>query len=91
MSVTILMPGPTNTDFFERAEMEDTKVGAEGKYDNDPADVAKQGFEALMAGEEKVVAASLKTKAQGWAGKVLPDSAKANFHRKLSEPGSANP
>jgi short-subunit dehydrogenase len=89
VSVTILMPSPTNTNFFDRAKLDDTQAGSEEKYENDPRDVAKQGFDALMAGEEKVVAASLKTKLQGWASKVLPESTKANFHRKLSEPGSA--
>jgi short-subunit dehydrogenase len=79
------MPGPTDTEFFERAEMEDTRIG-QGPQD-DPADVARQGFEALMAGEERVVAASLMTKAQGRAGRLLPDSLKAKAHAKMAEPG----
>ena len=58
-----LMPGPTDTEFFERADMLDTKVGAGEK--DDPADVARDGFEALMAGKERVVSASLSTKLQG--------------------------
>jgi len=87
VSVTALMPGPTDTNFFHRAEMDDTKVGA-GKKD-DPAQVAKQGFEALMKDKEKVVAGSAKTKAQGAMSKVLPDRAKAEMHRKMAEPGSA--
>jgi uncharacterized protein len=87
VTVTALMPGPTDTEFFERAEMEDTKVGAEDK--DDPAEVAKQGFEALMAGKERVVGGSLKNKAQVLASKVLPDSAKAEMHRKMAEPGTA--
>jgi uncharacterized protein len=87
ITVTALMPGPTDTQFFDRAEMQDTNVGA-GKKD-DPAVVAQQGFEALMKGKEKVVAGSLKTKLQGAASKVLPDSAKAQMHRKMAEPGSA--
>ena len=86
--VTSLMPGPTDTNFFHRAEMDDTKVGA-GKKD-DPALVAKQGFEALMDGKEKVVAGSTKTKVQGAASKVMPDKAKATMHRKMAEPGSAS-
>lgn len=89
VSVTILMPGATDTNFFHRAGMDNTKVGSEDKFENDPAEVARQGFEALMAGREKVVAASLKTKLQGLASKFLPDRLKAEFHRKLSEPGSA--
>jgi uncharacterized protein len=87
VTVTSLMPGPTDTEFFERADMLDTKVGADDK--DDPADVARDGFEALMAGKERVVSASLKTKAQGRAGRFMPDSAKAEMHRKMAEPGSA--
>lgn len=90
VSVTILMPGPTHTNFFHRAHMDDTQVGSEGKFENDPADVARQGFLALMAGREKVVAASLKTKIQGWASQILPERLKAEIHRKMSEPGTAS-
>jgi short-subunit dehydrogenase len=86
--VTSLMPGPTDTNFFHRAEMDDTKVGASKK--DDPALVAKQGFEALMSGKEKVVAGSAKTKVQGAASKIMPDKAKAEMHRKMAEPGSAS-
>jgi short-subunit dehydrogenase len=87
VSVTSLMPGPTETNFFHRAEMDDTKVGASEK--DDPADVAKQGFEAMLKEKQKVVAGSLKTKAQGVASKVMPDRMKAEMHRKMAEPGSA--
>jgi short-subunit dehydrogenase len=87
VSVTSLMPGPTDTEFFERAEMLDTAVGAGEK--DDPADVARDGFEALMAGDERVVSHSLKTKVQGRASRALPDSVKAKMHRKMAEPGSA--
>jgi short-subunit dehydrogenase len=88
VTVTSLMPGPTDTEFFHRAEMDDTRVGASQK--DDPALVAKQGFEALMKGEEKTVAGSVKTKVQAAASKVLPDSAKAQMHRKMAEPGSGD-
>jgi uncharacterized protein len=87
VTVTALMPGPTDTEFFERADMLDTKVGTEDK--DDPADVAREGFEALMAGKERVVSASMKTKLQGRASRFMPDSAKAEMHRKMAEPGSA--
>jgi len=87
VTITSLMPGPTETEFFERADMLDTKVGASDK--DDPADVARDGFEALMTGKERVVSASLSTKAQARAGRLLPDSAKATMHRKMAEPGSA--
>jgi uncharacterized protein len=86
VTVTSLMPGPTDTEFFERADMLDTKVGAEDK--DDPADVARDGFEAMMAGKERVVSASMKTKLQGRASRILPDGAKAEMHRKMAEPGS---
>jgi short-subunit dehydrogenase len=87
VSVTALMPGPTDTNFFHRAEMEDTRVGAGAK--DDPAQVAKQGFEALMKDKQKVIAGSAKTKVQGVAAKVLPDRATAEMHRRMAEPGSA--
>jgi uncharacterized protein len=87
VTVTSLMPGPTDTEFFERAGMLDTKVGSDEK--DDPGDVARDGFEALMAGDERVVSASLSTKVQARAGRVLPDSVKAEMHRKMAEPGSA--
>ncbi|MFD7436002.1 SDR family NAD(P)-dependent oxidoreductase [Streptomyces sp. NPDC059861] len=88
LTITSLMPGPTETEFFRRADMEDTKVGQQEK--DDPAKVAKDGFEALMSGKKKTVAGSAKTKAQGLVNKVLPDSAKAAAHRKMAEPGSAD-
>jgi hypothetical protein len=62
--------------FSERVSMLDTKVGASDGKD-DPADVARDGFEALMAGKERVVASSLSTKRQGRASRFMPDSAKA--------------
>jgi short-subunit dehydrogenase len=81
------MPGATETEFFERAGMEDTEVGAGEK--DDPAEVARQGFDALMADEEKVVAGALKNRVQVAAGRVIPDRVKAEQHRKMAEPGSA--
>jgi short-subunit dehydrogenase len=87
VTITALMPGPVETEFFERAEMLDTKVGADDK--DDPADVARDGFEALMAGKERVVSHSLKTKVQGRASRFVPDGVKAEQHRKMAEPGSA--
>lgn len=88
VTITSLMPGPTETDFFRRADMEDTRVGASPK--DDPAQVAEQGFHALMKGEAKLVAGSLTTKASGLANDVLPDAAKAQAHRLMAEPGSAD-
>lgn len=88
VTVTSLMPGPTDTNFFHRAGMDDTQVGAKKK--DDPADVAKQGFEALMAGKDAVLAGSPMTKLQGNVSKVLPDTVNSELHRHLTEPGSAD-
>jgi short-subunit dehydrogenase len=87
VTITALMPGPTDTEFFERAEMEDTKVGAGEK--DDPRQVARQGFEALMEGKQKVVGGSVKNKAQAAVAGVIPDKVKAEMHRNMAEPGSA--
>ncbi len=88
VSVTALMPGPTETEFFHRADMDETHVRVSKK--DAPDDVARQGFEALMAGKDKIIAGSLKTKIQGHASQVLPATATAEQHRKMSEPGSAH-
>ena len=87
VTVSVLMPGATETDFFARADMLDTKVGA-GKKD-DPADVAKVGFKAMMAGEGDVVA-GLKNKIQATVANVTPASVLAQAHRKQAEPGTAD-
>jgi len=86
VTVTALQPGATDTEFFERAEMENTKV-AQGKKD-DPADVAKKGFEAMMAGKDKVIAASMKSKLEGLAGEILPEPTKAKMQGGQTRPGS---
>lgn len=89
VTVTALMPGATATNFFHRAGLDDTKVGADVRKD-DPAEVARLGFEALMDGRDSVLAESLKTKVAGVVSKILPDPLKAEMHSKMSEPGSAN-
>jgi len=89
VTVTALQPGATETNFFHRAGMDDTKV-AQMKH-SDPADVARQGFEALMAGKDHVVSALAMEQAQVAMGKVMPETTKAKMHRHVSEPGSANP
>jgi uncharacterized protein len=88
VTVTALMPGPTETNFFHRAGMDDTRVGASEK--DSAEEVARQGFEALMAGKDKVVAGALSNKLMAAAAKVLPEPVTAAQHRKLSEPGSAH-
>ena len=81
-------PGATETEFFHRADMDDTKVGANPKKD-DAAMVAKTGFDALMKGEGDVVA-GWKNKLQAAAAAVIPDSILAEQHRKMAEPGTAS-
>ena len=87
VTFTCLMPGATDSEFFERADMLDTKVGADDK--DDPADVARDGFEALMNGDERVVSASMKTKLQARASRLLPDKVKSAMHGDMAEPGGA--
>lgn len=89
IAVTALQPGPTDTNFFHRAGLDDTKVGSEGKYTNDPAEVARQGYDALMKNEDHVFASSFRTKVQGELGKFVPESVKAEQHRKMAEPKGA--
>lgn len=85
VTVTCLMPGATETEFFQRADMMDTKVGTQEK--DDPADVAKDGFEAMMKGEGDVVS-GWKNKLQTTIANVTPASVLAEQHRKIAEPGS---
>ncbi|HEX4789604.1 MAG TPA: SDR family NAD(P)-dependent oxidoreductase, partial [Actinospica sp.] len=87
VTVTALMPGPTDTNFFERAGMQDTKLDKGPK--DDPADVARDAVEALLAGKDHVVAGSWRNKAQAAAARVMPAPAAARTQRKLTEPGSA--
>lgn len=87
VTVSCLMPGPTDTEFFERADMLDTKVGADPKK-ADPADVAKVGYRAMQKGEGDVVA-GFKNKLQAAMAAVTPQSVLAEQHRKMAEPGSA--
>ncbi|MGI9158098.1 MAG: SDR family NAD(P)-dependent oxidoreductase [Marmoricola sp.] len=84
VTVTALLPGPTDTDFFERADMQDTRVGSTDK--DDPADVARSGFDALMAGKDQGVAGSVMNKAQVAAGKLVPDWLKARIHEGMTAP-----
>jgi uncharacterized protein len=86
VTVTCLMPGATETEFFERADMMDTKVGTAKK--DDPADVAKQGYDAMMSGSDGVIT-GWKNKLQVAASRVLPASVSAEQHRKQAEPGTA--
>ena len=86
VGVTCLMPGPTETEFFARAEMLDTSVGQDKK--DDPAEVARVGFDAMKRGEGDVVS-GWKNKLQSALAAVTPASRLAEQHRKMAEPGSA--
>ena len=85
VTVTCLMPGATETQFFERADMMDTKVGQEKK--DDPAEVAQTGFDAMMRGDGDVVT-GWKNKLQSAIASVTPSDILAEMHRKMAEPGS---
>lgn len=87
VSVTALMPGPTETQFFERADMMDTKVGQAEK--DDPAMVAKTGYEAMLKGEGDVVA-GLKNKVQATMSRVMTKDQLAAMHTGMAEPGSGD-
>jgi len=83
VTVTCLMPGPTETKFFERADFEDTALGRAKKAD--PADVARKGYEAMLAGKPSVITGFMN-KLQAAAAGVLPDTMLAEMHRKAAEP-----
>lgn len=87
VTVTCLIPGATDTEFFERADMMDTKVGADPKKMS-AEEVAKIGFHAMEKGEGDVVA-GLKNKIQAAMAAETPDSILAEKHRKMAEPGTA--
>lgn len=87
VTLTTLMPGPVETEFFARADMLDTSVGANPNK-SDPADVAKDGWDALMDGKASVVS-GWKNKVQASLANVTPAGILAEQHRKMAEPGSA--
>jgi short-subunit dehydrogenase len=89
VSFTCLMPGATDTEFFARADMLDTKVANDEKMMMQADEVAEIGFKAMLKGEADVVA-GLKNKLQVAASKVLPSQVTAEMHRKLAEPGTAD-
>jgi len=88
VTVTALMPGPTDTNFFARADMEDTRLGQMKK--DDPREVARDGFEALMAGKDHVVAGAKKNKLQVAAAQVVADKAIARLQGPMVKPRSGD-
>jgi short-subunit dehydrogenase len=87
VTVTCLKPGATETEFFERAHMEDTKIGQAKK--DDPADVAKTGWEAMKSGEPSVIY-GMKNKLQVAGAEMMTDAMTAKMHRAQAEPGTGS-
>lgn len=87
VTVSCLMPGPTKTEFFERAGMKDTAVGQDDSKES-AADIARVGFDMMMAGEAGVVS-GLKNKVQAAVANVIPNEILAEQHRKKAAPGTA--
>ena len=87
VTITTLMPGPVETEFFERGDMMDTSVGTDPKK-SDPADVAKDGYDAVMNGKASIVS-GWKNKIQQALANVTPAALLAEQHRKMAEPGTA--
>ena len=83
--VTALQPGPTDTNFFRRAQMEvSTRVGRGSK--DDPAKVARQGYEAVLGGDDKVVAGNPLNKVQAASTRLMPERLRATVHSLLTKP-----
>ncbi len=87
ITLTTLMPGPVETEFFDRADMMDTDVGTSDRK-SDPAKVAQDGWDALMSGKHSIVS-GWKNKLQVAAAHVLPAEVTAHMHRNMAEPGTA--
>lgn len=88
VTISTLMPGPVDTEFFDRGDLMDTSVGTDPNK-SDPADVAKDGWNAVMGGKPSIFS-GWKTKIQGVLANVTPGSVLAEQHRKMAEPGSAD-
>ena len=85
VTVTSLMPGPTETEFFSRADMQDTRIG-QMKDKDDPDDVAKDAVDGLLAGRSSVVAGSFKNRIQAELGTHLPDALAAPIFARMTKP-----
>lgn len=86
VTVTALQPGPTDTDFFRRAGMENTEVGTKGKHQSQPDEVAKEGIDALLSGRDHVYSASITTKLEGMTANFVPGAVKGAMHEKQAKP-----
>ncbi|WP_420124283.1 SDR family NAD(P)-dependent oxidoreductase [Nakamurella sp.] len=89
VSVTALMPGPTDTTFFDRAGMQDTPVDDQDK--DDPAGVARQAVDALVAGDDHVVAGSVRHRVQSVAARLMPETLAASAHARMTVPAGTAP
>ena len=87
IKITSLQPNATETEFFERGHMMDTKVGQAKK--DDPAQVAEQGFQALMDDKDHQFGGPLKSRLQGMVSDMIPEQMKASMNAKQTKPGSA--
>lgn len=88
VTISTLMPGPVDTEFFARGDLLDTQVGSDPNK-RSAEDVAKDGWKALMSGKPSVFS-GWTTKIQGVLANVVPGSVLAEQHRKMAEPGSAD-
>jgi short-subunit dehydrogenase len=88
VTVTALQPGPTDTDFFHRAGMDNTEVGQKGKSESNPDDVARQGLDALFEGKDHVYAAAAKTKMEGMLANAIPGALKGAMHENMAKPNA---
>lgn len=88
VTLTTLMPGPVETEFFARGDMMDTAVGTDPDK-SDPADVAKDGWDAVMSGKASIVS-GWKNKVQVAMANVTPAAVLAERHRQMAEPGTAD-
>jgi short-subunit dehydrogenase len=87
VTVTALMPGPTETELFERSGMQDTRVGAMERKD-DPAQVAREAYEGLMRGDDRVIPGRVRNQLLVATTRAMPEAAKVALHRQLTEPQS---
>ena len=85
ITITALLPGPTDTDFFNKADMQRSKAIQDKDSLSDPADVAKDGYDALMSGKDKVIS-GFKNKVQATLGNVTPDSTLAHMMNEQQKP-----
>jgi short-subunit dehydrogenase len=86
VTITALQPGATETNFFVRADMMDTKVGQAEK--DDPADVARRGFDAMIAGKDSVLGGDFRARMEGLVNELLPETVKARQVAAQTRPGS---